>query len=110
VLSPLSSTICPLGATSGAVCERERAGDAATRLQDFHALVAELRVKFFDYDYDLKKEFDTRADHGNEEEENRERIVWLLEDIMRKVRQLTEKDTAGAGTMIDDPRRGTLCL
>ena len=43
-------------------------GDAAKRLQDFHALVAELRVKFFDYDYDLKKEFDTQADHGKEEE------------------------------------------
>jgi hypothetical protein len=102
VLSPPTLTFCPLGATSGARRERERTGDAATRLQDFHALVAELRVKFFDYDYDLKNEFDAQADHGKEEEEKRERVVRLLEDVMRKVQQLAEKDTAGVVTEIDD--------
>jgi hypothetical protein len=53
--------------------------------QTCHALVTDLRATFFDYDYDLKKEFDQRqADHGKEEEEG-ERIVRLLEDVMRKV-------------------------
>jgi hypothetical protein len=101
-LSPLTSTFCPLGATSGAGRECERAGDAATRLQDFHALVAELRVKFFDYDYDLKKEFDPQADHGKEEEEERARIVRLLEDVMRKVQQLAKKEIADPVIEIDD--------
>jgi hypothetical protein len=97
-LSPLTSTFRPLGATSGAGRECERAGDAETRLQHFHTLVAELRVKFFDYDYDLKKEFDPQA----EEEEERARIVRLLEDVMRKVQQLAKKEIADPVTEIDE--------
>ncbi|KAI0255586.1 hypothetical protein BJV78DRAFT_1279326 [Lactifluus subvellereus] len=81
MLSPLASP--GPSATSSSWCRV----DAATRLQDFRALIAEMRITLFDYDFN--KEFNS-GDHGEEE---RERLLRLLEDVMRKVKQLAEKDT-----------------
>jgi len=46
-----------------------------------------MRVTLFDYDFN--KEFDS----GDRDEEERERLLRLLEDVMRKVKQLAENDT-----------------
>jgi hypothetical protein len=60
--------------------------DAATRLQDFRALVEEMRATLLHHD--SKEEFDT----GNCDDDERERLLRLLEDVMRKVKQLAEND------------------
>jgi hypothetical protein len=82
--------------------------DAASRLRDFRALIDEMRATLLHHD--LREEFDAGNDDNDDE---RERLLWLLEDVMRKVRQLAEKDAAGLGhsrsvTMTDAV--STLCL
>ncbi|KAN0118241.1 hypothetical protein V8E52_005502 [Russula decolorans] len=68
--------------------------DAATRLQDFRALIDELRSTLLHHD--SKEEFDT----GNgDEEDERERLLRLLEDVMRKVQQLAENDATRLGRL-----------
>ena len=64
--------------------------DAATRLQDFRALIDELRDALLHHD---SEEFDT-GNCGDDEEE-RERLLRLLEEVMRKVQQLAENDALG---------------
>ncbi len=44
--------------------------------------------------HDSKEEFDTGNSEGEEE---RERLLRLLEDVMRKVKQLAENDVPGRG-------------
>jgi len=63
--------------------------DAATRLQDFRALIDELRATLLHH-HDSREEFDTGNYEGDNDE--RERLLRLLEDVMRKVQQLTEHD------------------
>lgn len=62
--------------------------NAATRLQDFRALIDELRATLLHHD--SKEEFDTDGDDGDDE---RERLLRLLEDVMRKVQQLVDNET-----------------
>ena len=59
--------------------------DAATRLQDFRALIDELRSTLLHHDF--KEEFDT-GNCNNDDGDERERLLRLLEDVMRKVKQL----------------------
>ena len=62
--------------------------NAATRLQDFRALIDELRATLLHHD--SREEFDTDQDDGDDE---RERLLRLLEDVMRKVQQLADNET-----------------
>jgi hypothetical protein len=68
--------------------------DAATRLQDFRALIDDLRATLLHHD--SKEELDTgncaAAAADSDEEEERERLLRLLEDVVRKVQQLAEND------------------
>jgi hypothetical protein len=81
--TPLAVTGCPTAASGYTL-------DAATRLQDFRALIDELRATLLHHD--SEEEFDTgyRADEDDDNE--RERLLRLLEDVMRKVQQLAEND------------------
>jgi hypothetical protein len=85
--------------------------DAATRLQDFRTLIAEMRAALFHH-YDFEEGFDAvDCDHDHGEEE-KERLLRLLEDLMRKVKHLAEKDVAGFGrsvTEIDAPVSSVQC-
>jgi hypothetical protein len=65
--------------------------DAATRLQDFRALIDDLRATLLHHD--SKEEFDTRNCDDSVDDDERERLFRLLEDVMRKVQQLAENDT-----------------
>jgi hypothetical protein len=53
------------------------------------------------FDYDFNKEFDL-GDPGEE----RERLLRLLEDVMRKVKQLAAKDT-GIGSAVAESQENT---
>ena len=66
--------------------------DAATRLQDFRALIDELRSTTLHHD--SKEEFDTENCDNDDGDEERERLLRLLEDVMRKVQQLAENDAS----------------
>ena len=66
--------------------------DAASRLRDFRALVDEMRATLLHRD--SREEFEAGNDENDDE---RERLLWLLEDVMRKVKQLAEKDAVGLG-------------
>ena len=80
--------------------------DAATRLQDFRTLIAEMRVALFHH-YDFEEEFDAvNCDHDDDEE--KERLLRLLEDVMRIVKHLAEKD-APALAKIDAPVSSVQC-
>ncbi|KAH9031895.1 hypothetical protein EDB85DRAFT_2289942 [Lactarius pseudohatsudake] len=61
--------------------------DAATRLQDFRSLILEMRASLLDHDHE------TAVDVRERDEEEIERLLRLLEDVMRKVRGLAERDT-----------------
>ncbi len=63
--------------------------DAATRLQDFRALIDELRSTLLH-----QEEFDT---WNGDEEDEREHLLRLLEDVMRNVQQLAENDAPRPG-------------
>ena len=63
--------------------------DAAMRLQDFRALIDELRSTLLH-----QEEFDT---WNGDEEDERERLLRFLEDIMRKVQQLAENNAPRLG-------------
>jgi hypothetical protein len=60
--------------------------DAATRLQDFRALIDELRSTLLHHD--SKEEFDTGNYDNDDGDDERERLLRLLEDVMQKVQQL----------------------
>ncbi|KAI0277820.1 hypothetical protein BGY98DRAFT_1097176 [Russula aff. rugulosa BPL654] len=73
--------------------------DAATRLQDFCALIDDLRATLLHHN--SKEEFDTGNCADDDDDDNEgERLLRLLEDAMRKIQQPTEYDT---------PRLGGLC-
>lgn len=69
--------------------------DAATRLQDFHALIDELRSTLLHHD--SKEEFDTGNCDNDEDDDERERLLRLLEGVMRKVQLLAENDAPRLG-------------
>jgi hypothetical protein len=73
--------------TSPAIGASGSIPDAATRLQDFRSLIVEMRASLLDRDGE------TVADAGGRDEEEIERLLRLLEDVMRKVRGLAERDT-----------------
>jgi hypothetical protein len=55
-------------------------------------LIDDLRAMLLHHD--SKEEFDTRnCDDGVDDDDERERLFRLLEDVMRKVQQLAENDT-----------------
>jgi hypothetical protein len=79
--------------------------DAATRLRDFRALIGEMRATLLHHD--SREELDAGNGAGDDDEE-RERLLRLLEDVMRKVKRLAEEDAVGLGhsrsvTMTDLP-------
>jgi hypothetical protein len=76
------ATTSPVVAASGSI------PDAATRLQDFRSLIVEMRASLLDRDCE------TVVDAGGRDEEEIERLLRLLEDVMRKVRELAERDTS----------------
>ena len=69
--------------------------DAATRLQDFRALIDELRSTLLHHD--SKEEFDARSCDNDDDDDEREHLLRLLEDVMRKVQQLAENDAPRLG-------------
>jgi hypothetical protein len=83
--------------------------DAATRLQDFRALIAEMRVALLHYDLEQLEGFNAGSCDDDDDREDdddydyddvgeygeRERVLRLLEDVMRTVKYLAEKDAAG---------------
>ena len=79
-----------MAATSPVVGPSGSIPDAATRLQDFRSLIVEMRASLLD------RECETVVDAGGRErdEEEIERLLRLLEDVMRKVRGLAERDTS----------------
>ncbi|KAF8269599.1 hypothetical protein EI94DRAFT_1799015 [Lactarius quietus] len=74
------ATMSPAMGTSGSI------PDAATRLQDFRSLIVEMRASL------LERDYETVADAGGRDEEDIERLLRMLEDVMRKVRGLAERD------------------
>ena len=73
-----------------AACGSGSTLDAASRLRDFRALIDEMRATLLHHD--SKEEFD--AGNQCDEEEDREQLLQLLEDVMRTVQRLAERDTA----------------
>ena len=59
--------------------------DAATRLQDFRSLIIEMRASLLDHERET-------GNAGERDEEEIERLLRLLEDVMTKVRGLAERD------------------
>jgi len=80
--------------------------DAATRLQEFRALIAEMRATLIHCDFDTGGRNDDRDNNDDDvgEDGERERVLRLLEDVMRKVKHLAEKDAAGFGRHGLSPR------
>jgi hypothetical protein len=58
-------------------------------------LIDELRATLLHHD--SKEEFDT--DDDNDGDDEREHLLRLLEDVMRKVQQLAENDTPRLGDL-----------
>ncbi|KAH9062639.1 hypothetical protein EDB83DRAFT_2385203 [Lactarius deliciosus] len=83
-LSYMASTSPVIGA-SGSIL------DAATRLQDFRSLILEMRASLLDHDHE------TAVDVRERDEEEIESLLRLLEDVMRKVRGLAERDIPDLG-------------
>ena len=82
-----NSGLSYLAATSPVVPASGSVPNAATRLQDFRSLIVEMRASLLDRDCE------TAVDAGGRDEEEIERLLRLLEDVMRKVRKLAERDT-----------------
>ena len=80
-LSCMASTSPVVGASGSTL-------DAATRLQDFRSLIIEMRASLLDHDRE------TAGNAGERDEEEIERLLRLLEDVMGKVRGLAERDTS----------------
>jgi hypothetical protein len=57
------------------------------------------------FDYDFNKEFDL----GDPGEEERERLLRLLEDVMRTVKQLAEKDTGISSAVAESQENTSSC-
>jgi hypothetical protein len=91
-----SLRLLPYTASTASLAEACGAGsttlDAATRLRDFRALIDEMRATLLHHD--SKEEFDAGNDDNDDEGE---RLLWLLEDVMRKVKRLAETDAVGLG-------------
>ncbi|KAH9003679.1 hypothetical protein EDB86DRAFT_2826261 [Lactarius hatsudake] len=83
-LSYMASTSPVIGA-SGSIL------DAATRLQDFRSLILEMRASLLDHDHE------TAVDVRERDEEEIESLLRLLEDVMRKVRGLADRDIPDLG-------------
>ncbi len=81
--SQSSAASSPVLGTSGSVL------DAATRLQDFRSLIVEMRTSLLDHDCET-----ATVDVGEHGDDEVERLLRLLEDVMRKVRGLAERDTS----------------
>jgi hypothetical protein len=81
-----------------AICGSGSTLDAATRLQDFRALIEEMRATLLHHDSKDSEEVDVRdgGGGGDDDDDERERLLRLLEDVMRKVKQLAENDTSGS--------------
>ena len=77
-----------------AACGSGSTLDAASRLRDFRALIDEMRATLLHHD---SKEFDAR----NQCDDERERLLRLLEDVMRKVKQLDREGHRRSDTMIN---------
>jgi hypothetical protein len=86
-----ASTSLATGCSTSGYCTR----DAATRLQDFRALIDELRSTLLHHD--STEEFDTGNCDNDEDDDERERLLRLLEGVMRKVQLLAENDTPRLG-------------
>jgi hypothetical protein len=71
--------------------------DAATRLQDFRALIDDLRATLLHHD--SNEEFDTGNCDNDHDDDEGERLLRLLEDVMRNVQQLAENDTPRLGDL-----------
>ena len=82
-----NSGLACMAATSPVVPASGSVPNAATRLQDFRSLIVEMRASLLD------RESETPVDAGGRDEEEIERLLRLLEDVMRKVRKLAERDT-----------------
>ena len=78
--------------------------DVATRLQDFRALIAEMRATLIHSDFDTGGCNDDREKNDDDvgEDGERERVLRLLEDVMRTVKHLAQKDAAGFGRPVTE--------
>ena len=76
--------------SAGAACGSGLTLDAASRFRDLRALIDEMKVTLLLHD---SKEFDV-GNQCDEEEDDREWLLRLLEDVMRTVQRLAERDTA----------------
>jgi hypothetical protein len=83
-----NSGLSCMAATSPVVAASGSIPDAATRLQDFRSLIVEMRASLLDRDSET-----AAVETGGHDEEEIERLLRLLEDVMRKVRELAERDT-----------------
>jgi hypothetical protein len=81
--------------------------DAATRLQHFDAMIAEMRATLLRCDLEVEPEEAEEEDQGfrtgkgddDEEDRERERVLRLLEDVTQKVKRLAEdKNPARLGS------------
>jgi hypothetical protein len=68
------------------------------RFLDFHALIDEMRTTLLHHD--SKKEFDA-GNNCDEEDNERERLLRLPEDVMRKVKQLGREGHRRSVSMTD---------
>ena len=95
---PVSQSLClpdysppPHSASTSLVTGCSASGytlGAATRLQDFRALIGDLRATLLQHD--SKEEFDTGHCAAADDDKERKRLFQFLEDVMRKVQQLAE--------------------
>jgi hypothetical protein len=83
-----------------AACGSGSTLDAAGRLRDFRALIDEMRATLLHHD--SKEEFDVGNQCDDEDDEERERLLRLLEDVMRKVKQLDQEGHGCSVTMTSD--------
>ena len=76
--------------------------DAATRLQHFRSMIAEMRATLLRYDLE-EEDQGFRAGNGDnddgddDDDRERERVLRLLEDVTRKVKCLADKDATSLG-------------
>lgn len=79
--------------SAGAACGSGLTLDAASRFRDLRALIDEMKVFKVTLLLHDSKEFDV-GNQCDEEEDDREWLLRLLEDVMRTVQRLAERDTA----------------
>ena len=79
--------------SAGAACGSGLTLDAASHFRDLRALIDEMKVFNVTLLLHDSKEFDA-GNQCDEEEDDREWLLRLLEDVMRTVQRLAERDTA----------------